>query len=466
MEGDSNGGFSKEAASIKPKENTKMHCNLKKLVALMGMAVLAVTSVHAQDSGALVDALVKKGVLTDQEGEEIRADLTKEYATTSAGKLNVSNHITQLKLYGDARWRYEYVGQDGQIAGNSNSHNWRARYRVRLGADYVFTDNFKAGFELESGTENDSSNQNIGNGFSKASINVGLLYLTYKPWDFVTLTGGKMKNPFYTTDLVWDADINPEGAAELFKWDISDDFTFGVTTAQFNYTENSDSAGLSGSSNSKMQDSWIYAGQLPMTYKFSKDVKATLAPAFYTTTGNNASTVVSGSPSSTGTFSAMNLNVITAPGDVSFKVFEQKAKFYWDLAYNASGESRIHQTYGIVNQNNDLTDNMAWLVGFQIGDSKKKGDWLVGVDFRQTGLGAVDPNLADSDFGNGNLNQQGVKIRTGYNFTDFLSGNVTYFNTWNLKENISTAGQAPNSVGGLNGVNATSRLQLDLNWKF
>ncbi|PAW75878.1 MAG: hypothetical protein B9S32_17000 [Verrucomicrobia bacterium Tous-C9LFEB] len=443
-----------------------MKSSLKKLIALVGMTVLAVSSLHAQDSGALVEALVKKGVLTDQEGEEIRADLTKEYATTSAGKLNVSSHITQLKLYGDGRLRYEYVGQEGQNNGQNNSHNWRARYRIRVGADYVFTDNFKAGFELESSTDNDSANQSFGNGFGKSSINVGLIYLQYKPWDFVTLTGGKMKNPLYTTDLVWDADINPEGAAEVFSWDINDQFTIGVTAAQFNYTENSDSAGLTGSSSSKMLDSWIYAGQLPMTYKFSKDIKATFAPGFMTTTGNNGSTIVTGSPSITNTVSATNLNVITAPGDVQFKLFNQKTKFYWDLAYNMSGESRVHQTYGIVNQNNSLEDSVAWLVGLQVGDNKKKGDWLVGVDFRQTGLGAVDPNLADSDFGNGNLNQQGVKIRTGYNFTDFLQGNITYFNTWNYKENIATTGQTPNNVSGLNGVNATSRLQLDVVWKF
>lgn len=436
-----------------------MKSNLKKLIALVGMTVLAVSSLHAQDSGALVEALVKKGVLTDQEGEEIRADLTKEYATTSAGKLNVSNHITQLKLYGDARWRYEYVGQEGESNFNTGSHNWRARYRIRLGADYTFTDKFKAGFELESATDNDSANQSIGSGFGKFAINTGLLYLTYQPWDFVTVTGGKFKNPFYTTDLLWDADINPEGAAQLFSWDITDQFTFGATLAELNYTENSDSA-TNGAG--KVQDSWIFAGQLPMSYKFSKDVKATIAPGFYTYTGNNASSVISGSPASTGTLSAMNLNIIAAPGDVSFKVMDQKAKVYWDLAYNASGESRIHQTYGLVNQNNDLSDSVAWLIGVQLGDSKKKGDWLVGVDFRQTGLGAVDPNLADSDFGNGNLNQQGVKIRTSYNFTDFLVGGVTFFNTWNYKDEI--AGNA--TVNGLNSVNKTSRLQLDLVWKF
>lgn len=445
-----------------------MKSNLKRWSLFLGAALVAVAPLQAQDSRALVDALVKKGVLTDQEAEEIRADLTKEFNTTSAGKLNVGSHIKQLKLYGDARWRYEYVGQDGQANGSNNLHNWQARYRIRLGAEYAFKDNFSGGFELDSSTANDSGNQTIGQGFGKNSINVGLLYLTYKPWDWLTVTGGKIRNPFYTTDLVWSNDLYPEGAAELFNWNVSDQVSVGLTAAQFNYTENTDSAGLSGSSNSKLQDSWIYAAQVPVTYKFGKFESVTVAPAFYTYTGNNASSVVTGSPSSTGTLSATNLNVVTAPGDVSFKLFKQKAKFYWDFAYNTSGEARIHQVYGIVNQNNDLTDSVAWLAGFQLGDSKKKGDWLVGVDYRQVGLGSIDPNISDPSWGNGYLNQQGIKLRTSYNFTDFLTGGVTYYNTWNLKENIATTPAAVQAVNttGLNGVNATSRLQLDLTWKF
>ena len=46
-------------------------------------------NVQAQDNGALLDLLVKKRILTDQEAEEIRGELTKDYSTTSAGKLKM-----------------------------------------------------------------------------------------------------------------------------------------------------------------------------------------------------------------------------------------------------------------------------------------------------------------------------------------------------------------------------------------
>ena len=62
----------------------------------------------AQDSSALLDALVRKKVLSSQEAEDVRADLIKENTQTNAGKLQLGSSITSLKLYGDIRLRYQY----------------------------------------------------------------------------------------------------------------------------------------------------------------------------------------------------------------------------------------------------------------------------------------------------------------------------------------------------------------------
>jgi hypothetical protein len=58
--------------------------NLKsKWIALLGGALFA-ASAFAQDSGALIEALVRKGILTNQEAENIRADLVRESAVIPA----------------------------------------------------------------------------------------------------------------------------------------------------------------------------------------------------------------------------------------------------------------------------------------------------------------------------------------------------------------------------------------------
>jgi hypothetical protein len=52
-----------------------------KWLALLGGSILVASPIFAQDSGALVDALIRKGILTNQEAENIRADLVRESNT-------------------------------------------------------------------------------------------------------------------------------------------------------------------------------------------------------------------------------------------------------------------------------------------------------------------------------------------------------------------------------------------------
>ena len=54
-------------------------------------ALTGILPAGAQDAGPLIDALVRKGVLTDKEGEEIRAELSQEYEKSSPAKTKLSN---------------------------------------------------------------------------------------------------------------------------------------------------------------------------------------------------------------------------------------------------------------------------------------------------------------------------------------------------------------------------------------
>src|SRR6266567_3985938 len=85
---------------------------MKKLtfIAVAVSFVFSLISARAQDAGALLDLLVKKKLINDQEAEEVRAELTKQASETSGGKWKLSTPITEIELYGDARVRYEYRG--------------------------------------------------------------------------------------------------------------------------------------------------------------------------------------------------------------------------------------------------------------------------------------------------------------------------------------------------------------------
>jgi hypothetical protein len=68
---------------------------------------LGTVSIRAQDAGALLDLMVRKKLITDQDAEEVRAELTKQYSETNAGKWKLSTPITELEIYGDIRLRYQ-----------------------------------------------------------------------------------------------------------------------------------------------------------------------------------------------------------------------------------------------------------------------------------------------------------------------------------------------------------------------
>ena len=141
--------------------------NSLKTLALLGSLVIgAGTIACAQDSGPLIDALVKKGILNDQEAEDIRTDLARDFAVnSSAGKLELSSSLTKLKISGDARVRYQYDNEIPNSPGLANNRDQnRYRYRIRFGAVADLGANWSAGFRMETASGATSTNADLGGG--------------------------------------------------------------------------------------------------------------------------------------------------------------------------------------------------------------------------------------------------------------------------------------------------------------
>src|SRR2546425_10773327 len=132
--------------------------SVKKIVSLIAALCLVAgpTLICAQDAGALLDLLVRKKLITDQEAEEVRAELTKESTSTPAGKWKLSTPITELELYGDARVRYEI--RSGETENEDTLQRNLPRYRLRLGLRGILADDWFFGVRLETGTNPRSSN--------------------------------------------------------------------------------------------------------------------------------------------------------------------------------------------------------------------------------------------------------------------------------------------------------------------
>lgn len=570
----------------------------------------------AQDAGALVEALVRKGVLSNQEAEDVKADLTRDLSQTSAGKIKLSNSVTELKLYGDLRLRYQYENREQQVPNTGdNFQQSRYRFRLRLNAEAKLGREWFAGFSLGTGQASDSEEQTFENGFDDYNIFITKAYVGWQPNDWLTIVAGKQKNPFYTTDMMWDPDITPTGVTETIAlhnlpifggsggptgdskevksvvdapkrvnpWEVT------LVGGQFIFDDNGE-FNLDSDANT---DAWLFVEQLIATYKFDKDTSVTVAPAFYsytaadlsgltnaaaftdagdittptaqtqttattrdrvvitygatgaitggrveqrqvtavqvsdptvtasgvTTTTRTTSSrdrLISSGPtlsaaqakalaaqnglatkvgpgaagrSATRDGDAVNvvttsstqntlpavsgetrqMHILTAPGDISFKLGGIKSKLYWDVAYNLSGEDRFQDIYQLFNPTTNQfrysdRDGLAWLAGVQFGELKKKGDWQINANYREVGIASVDPNLNDSTWALSRLNQRGVKLGLAYQIADPVVFSVTGYLSWNLNEDLvgGRATNAPNIADS----NAVQVLQVDLAVKF
>lgn len=481
---------------------------------------------RSQDAGALLDLLVKKKIITDQEAEEVRSELTKEVAATPAGKLKLSTPINELEIYGDARVRYEY--RAGRTAGNSpvapagpgvaGSRDWqersRERYRLRIGLRGTLADDWFFGLRLETSSNPRSTNITFGgdsnNGpFAKNDdgVNVGQAYLGYKGIRDVTLTVGRMPMPLVTTLMVWDADINPEGVAEQYKHTFN--FAVGggslgaaaesyskdgkavaasVTSsepwklkvdvfanfAQFVYDDANpeNPLGRRGFTNNRLTpntDAWLLAWQLGAKFNFPHNYYFQVAPVVYNYTGLGDtfnSFFSGGSPAVTNALSLAQ----NQTGANSLLVLEVPAEFGFKI-----GETpfKIFSDFAVnfeaaaraaaAGRPDKGDQRYAYQIGAAVGQLKLKHDWQVQAYWMHSDQYALDPNLVDSDFWDSRVNMEGVVVQGAYALSDAVTFNLSWGYARRVDASLGTGG-----TGDI-GINPLARYQLfqaDLNVKF
>jgi len=478
---------------------------------------LSSIAARAQDAGALLDLLVKKKIITDQEAEEVRSELTREVATTSAGKWKLSAPINEVELYGDMRVRYEQrqgTTADvlpGNPGPNDTLKRSRERYRLRLGLRGTLADDWFFGLRIETSANPRSTNITFGDDagpFGKASdaLGVGQAYLGYSGIRDVRLTVGKMPNPLVTTLMVWDADINPEGMAEQWKHSYNLNFGGGTTTAavqsyskdgknavaaveaepfkvkldlfvnlaQFLYDDVNPENPLGARSVSSGRlvpnsDSWLLAWQVGARLNFPKNVYFQVAPVLYTYTGNGDSFnsfFVGGQQGLTNTASMAtnqvgtnSLMVLEVPAEFGFKIGELPFRIFGDFAVNFDADDRA-----IAAGHPEAQDERyAYQIGVGIGQLKAKHDWQIQAFWQHTEQYALDPNLVDSDFFDSRVNMEGVVVQGGYAITDAVTFNLSYGYGRRSNKTLGTGGVADIAI---NPLDKYQIFQADLNVKF
>jgi len=483
------------------------------LITMAASLVIGSITARAQDAGALLDLLVKKRLITDQEAEEVRGELTKDAASTAAGKLKLSTPITEIELYGDARVRYEVRTAESGLPDTitppgEHTQRDRQRYRLRLGLRGTLADDWFFGLRLETSSNSRSTNVTIddeasGGPFSKGSdgINVGQAYLGYKGFRDITLTAGRMPNPLVTASMLWDADINPEGVAEQWKHTFNFSFGGGQTTPAADYSKDGKSVAAVVSEPSRITidvfanlaqfvyddsnpedpvgpqpkgvpntDAYMLAWQVGAKINFTKDIYLQLAPTLYNYTGDGDSFNVhfvgdpnfrrgttTVTPNQTG---INNLLVFDVPMEFGWKIGEIPMRIFGDFAMNLNGDDRAtaagHPDKG--------DQRYAYQIGLGIGKIKAKHDWQLQGFYQHVEQFAVDPNLVDSDIFDSRVNMEGFAVQAGYAISDAVIFNLTYGYGSQIDHDLGTGGVG--DAFSLNPLRKYNIFQADLNVKF
>ncbi len=428
-------------------------------------------SAPAQSVDGLLDKLVDKGVLNVKEANELREEADKDFTRAYAAKSGLPDWVTSLKMGGDFRGRFESFNY-GDIPGSTDQYRWR--YRMRFGVTAHLWDNFEVGLRLGSGNADSgttggidpiSQNQTMQNNASKKGIFIDLAYAKWAPINTPTWQGaftiGKMENPLILSDMVFDKDYTPEGAAMNWAYTVNDFHSINVNGGAFVLDESSSSYAdpymfgaqalwnamwHRGEGGTKELSSTLGVGALSIMN--SQSLTSTSVP--YVNRGNERN----------GNALADYYNPIVASGSLTYKLPSM-------FGYSGSFPISVGGEYMVNPATSD--QNTGWNAGITFGKAGKRGTWDIGYRYKHLEGDSWYEQVVDSDFGayyqdpsnrsltrgyGSGTNVRGHIVKANWSPYDAVTLSVTYFLTHLIE--ASPEGSFSQS----------SRLQVDATVKF
>ena len=349
----------------------------------------------------------------------------------------------------------------------------RFRYALRLGLRGDLVDDFSYGLRLETANNPRSPWDTFGNNTTggsvtpsdknSSSIYIGQAYLGWHPADWFEMTVGRMPMPLYTTPMVWDSDINPEGAFEKFKY-TRENVDWFVDFGQFDYQNPNEATEFPSS------DTFILTWQAGANVRIGRDMSFKVAPMLYTYTGigstNGGGANGLNQPFTGQGANGLNANfpggpaynqngindllILEVPAEFDFKIWKTplgtvQGRIFGDFAYNFDGADRARAAYkaGVLGGafpgvNGPETDQViAYQIGIGFGNAgpvygptqglvygstSKKNTWESRFYWQHVEQYSLDVNLLDSDFFEGRANLQGFYSAFAYSITDDIIG--------------------------------------------
>lgn len=408
-------------------------------------------------------------LVRNQIRDEVKAEVMAEARTQGWVAPNtMPDWVNRISLTGDFRLRYQGDFFDGgnypffpdanainEAGGvttaegfpllNSTIDRHRYRYRARLGINAQLSDQVFMGITLASGNDDGatSTNETLGDYFNKDAIWIDKAYLRYEPSEGVTLTAGRMPNPFYSTDLVWDTDINPEGVAVKASHDFgSADFFTTAAYLPLQERELDD------------EDRYLVAMQLGGGLDLGESLSFKGAAAYYAyynvqsrknppqgsrifdytappvlAKGNSIFNMrTDGTTTLAGL--ASDFNILNVTAEAAYTGFQGllvrvTGDFAKNMAYDRAEIEALQAEASVP------SGDTGWQgrIDFGTVSSGRRGDWMVSAAYKRIETDAVLDIFTDSDFALGGTDVEGYVIEGEYGVADSATINLKWLST-------------------------------------
>ncbi len=291
----------------------------------------------------------------------------------------------RIRLFGDLRLRGEW-----DIDRTGSEDRARPRIRFRAGVEARLTSQLVVGARMATGSnlrDPNSPHQTLGNGFKTYEFRLDRAFLRWQPplEQPVTVYAGKFGNPLVNaaiySELVWDADIQPEGLAVV----LGPIGGFRVVGAQYLLLQRSPGKSVG-----------LTAGQAHWSNVISGPVRGAVALGFYGFERPDA-----GGSALLAQENQGNALAIDAAGDTLFLSDFDIVQAFASLRYDARFPVLVSGQFIKNTSAADGFDDDGFALGVQVGKLGEVRDWRVFYQYQQLGQEAAFAPFVHDDFLNG-----------------------------------------------------------------
>jgi hypothetical protein len=401
----------------------------------------------------LVEMLSAKGIITAAEADDFKKQYGTPTVNEAAGGLKdaqvdglvidgildklkeidrtKTKHWTNRLIFsGDMRLRYQadyfdkgnhqgFVDPNDLSATIPQETRHRGRFRVRLAAEGKVNDQFTSMVKISTGNETDpvSTNDTLGDYQNKDSVVFDQAYIRWMPDYFpLSVWGGRIQNPWLSTDLVWDTDLNFEGVAGTYSPQITQNLDGFLTLGAFQIDEFART----------QKDKYLLGAQLGLASKLGNGLLGKIAAAYYdykNVTGEGVAancqsqtcesepqfmqkgnTLFYLDPANTTVGLAANFKELNITGELDVSVFNPvhvilTGDYVKNIGYDSEDVAR--RVYGsTVNSAASDKQDQGYQFGLSVGypQVRDSGQWKTYLFYKHLEADAVLDAFTDSDF--------------------------------------------------------------------